>query len=68
MTTAELCARLPGVSQATVYRHVGTLADAGILEVAGEQRVSGFVERSYRLPQERALDSIRRLGEIFTTL
>jgi DNA-binding transcriptional ArsR family regulator len=54
-TTAELCARLPDVSQATVYRHVGTLADAGILEVAGEQRVRGFVERGYRLRPERAV-------------
>lgn len=49
LTTAELAARLPDVSQATVYRHVATLADAGILEVEGEQRVRGFVERRYRL-------------------
>lgn len=55
VTTAGLCARLPDVSQATVYRHVGTLTDAGILEVAGEQRVRGFVERSYRLRPERAV-------------
>jgi DNA-binding transcriptional ArsR family regulator len=49
LTTAQLAARLPDVSQATVYRHVATLADAGILEVESEQRVRGFVERSYRL-------------------
>lgn len=49
LTTAQLAARLPDVSQATVYRHVATLADAGILEVEGEQRVRGFVERRYRL-------------------
>ena len=55
VTTAQLCARLPDVSQATVYRHVGLLADAGIIEVAGEQRMSGFVERSYRLVRERAV-------------
>ena len=60
VTTAGLCARLPDVSQATVYRHVGTLADAGILEVAGEQRVRGFVERSYRLRQERAVISAEK--------
>ena len=53
-TTAQLCARMPDVSQATVYRHVGLLADAGILEVASEQRVRGFVERSYRLRRDRA--------------
>ena len=60
VTTAELCARLPDVSQATVYRQVATLADAGILEVAGEQRVRGFVERSYRLRPERAVISAEK--------
>ena len=54
VTTAQLCARLPDVSQATVYRHVALLADAGILEVEGERRVRGFVERSYRLRAQRA--------------
>ncbi|MFL6123796.1 helix-turn-helix domain-containing protein [Actinophytocola sp.] len=54
MTTAQLCTRLPDVSQATVYRHVGVLADAGVLEVSGEQRVRGTVERTYRLRKEKA--------------
>lgn len=53
-TTTQLCARLPDVSKATVYRHVELLASAGILEVADEQRVRGAVERSYRLRRERA--------------
>ncbi|MQY19813.1 helix-turn-helix domain-containing protein [Nocardia macrotermitis] len=55
LTTAELCARLPGVSKAMVYRHVEALAAAGILEVAQEQRVRGAVERHYRLRAERAV-------------
>ena len=54
LTTSELCVLLPGVSKATVYRHIGVLADAGILEIAGEQRVRGAVERRYRLRQDRA--------------
>lgn len=54
-TTAQLCARLPEVSKATVYRHVDILVTAGILEIAGEQRVRGAVERSYRLRVERAV-------------
>lgn len=54
-TTAQLCARLPDVSKATVYRHVEILASAGILEVAAEQRVRGAVERSYRLRRESAV-------------
>ena len=53
-TTSDLCASLPGVPKTTVYRHVGLLAEAGLLEVAGEQRVHGAVERRYRLRRERA--------------
>lgn len=55
MTTAEIVARLDGVSQATVYRQVALLAEGGILEVEGEQRVRGFVERRYRLRPEKAM-------------
>lgn len=62
LTTAELGARLPDVPKTTLYRHVGMLAAAGLLEVVGEQRIHGAVERSYRLnrastrisPQEAA--------------
>ncbi|PXX61773.1 helix-turn-helix protein [Nocardia tenerifensis] len=54
LTTAELCALLPGVSKAMVYRHVEALAAAGILEVAQERRVRGAVERQYRLRAGRA--------------
>jgi DNA-binding transcriptional ArsR family regulator len=54
-TTSDLCADLPDVSKATVYRHVGLLAEAGLLEVAGEQRVHGAVERRYRLRRARAV-------------
>ncbi|MCM2413198.1 helix-turn-helix domain-containing protein [Streptomyces sp. RKAG290] len=54
-TTTELCALLPDVSKATVYRHVGLLADGGLLSVEGEQRVRGSVERRYRLHRDRAV-------------
>ncbi|MEE6259368.1 helix-turn-helix domain-containing protein [Plantactinospora sonchi] len=54
MTTADLCARIPDVSKATVYRHVELLAAGGVLEVAEERRVRGAVERRYRLRQDRA--------------
>jgi DNA-binding transcriptional ArsR family regulator len=54
-TTSELCASLPDVSKATVYRHVALLAEAGLLEVAGEHRVHGAVERRYRLDRARAM-------------
>jgi DNA-binding transcriptional ArsR family regulator len=59
MTTAQLCARMPDVSKATMYRHVDALAEAGILEVDGEQRVRGAVERRYRLRRDRAVIDAR---------
>ncbi|MEU0571911.1 helix-turn-helix domain-containing protein [Nonomuraea sp. NPDC005983] len=49
LTTADLGQRLPDVPKTTLYRHVGILAAAGLLEVTGEQRVHGAVERSYQL-------------------
>jgi DNA-binding transcriptional ArsR family regulator len=54
-TTAQLCARMPDVSKATVYRHVDLLAEHTLLEIAGEKRIRGVVERSYRLRRERAV-------------
>ncbi|MEV0617878.1 helix-turn-helix domain-containing protein [Nonomuraea sp. NPDC050404] len=55
LTTSELCARIPDVSKATLYRHIDLLASEGVLEVADERRVRGAVERRYRLRQELAV-------------
>jgi DNA-binding transcriptional ArsR family regulator len=54
LTTAQLCALLPDVSKAMVYRHVEALAAGGVLQVASERRVRGAVERRYRLHEHRA--------------
>ncbi|UNO42788.1 helix-turn-helix domain-containing protein [Streptomyces sp. MST-110588] len=54
-TTSELCVHLPDVPKTTVYRHVGLLAEAGVLEVEDEQRVHGAVERRYRLHRARTV-------------
>lgn len=53
LTTAELGEHLPDVPKTTLYRHVGILAAAGLLEVIAEQRVHGAVERTYRLDRAR---------------
>lgn len=54
-TATDLRARLPDVPHASLYRHVGLLTDAGVLEVTGERRVRGTTERSYRLNRQRAV-------------
>ena len=55
ITTSELCARMPDVSKATMYRHVALLVEGGLLKVVCEERVRGAVERSYRLEHTRAI-------------
>jgi len=54
LTTSDLCALIPDVSKATVYRHVEQLVAGGVLEAAEEYRVRGAVERRYRLRADRA--------------
>lgn len=54
LTTSQLCARMPDISKATVYRQVGILTEANALIVDGEQRIRGAVERRYRLNTDRA--------------
>jgi len=54
LTTTDLRAELPDVPAATLYRHVGVLADAGVLAVVEERKVRGAAERSYRLVTEAA--------------
>lgn len=54
LTTGDLCAELPDVPVATLYRHVGRLLRADVLAVVGERRVRGATERSYRLVLEAA--------------
>jgi DNA-binding transcriptional ArsR family regulator len=49
LTTAHLCARMPDVSKATMYRQISLLVEGGILEVDHEQPVGGTVERWYQL-------------------
>ncbi|MFC8800962.1 helix-turn-helix domain-containing protein [Promicromonospora sp. NPDC057138] len=62
LTTAQLCAALPDVSKATVYRQVGLLVEGGLLQVVGERRTRGAVERTFRLMPERASISADAAG------
>jgi hypothetical protein len=55
LTTSGLREELPDVPAASLYRHVGLLADGGVLSVVGERKVRGTAERSYRLATESLL-------------
>jgi hypothetical protein len=50
LTTADLRAELPDVPPTSLYRHLGYLIDAGVLDVVSERRVRGTLERTYVLP------------------
>jgi DNA-binding transcriptional ArsR family regulator len=66
LTTSQLCALLPDVSKATVYRQVGLLAEGGLLDVDAEHRVRGAVERRYRLHRERAVIDAETAASVST--
>jgi DNA-binding transcriptional ArsR family regulator len=45
----DLAEALPDVPQATLYRHVSTLVDGGVLQQVGERPARGPSERVYRV-------------------
>ncbi|MCL1600937.1 MAG: helix-turn-helix domain-containing protein [Actinomycetia bacterium] len=54
VTTADIAKQLPDVPQATLYRHIAKLTDAGILDVVGERQARGAIERTYRVNATKA--------------
>lgn len=54
LTAYQLQERLPDVPQATLYRHLKKLADAGVLIIAEELPNRGAVEKVYALPEQGA--------------
>jgi len=57
LTTQQLKDVLNDVPQASLYRHVARLVDAGILHVTDERAVRGGIERTYSV-----VDSAAELG------
>jgi len=49
LTISQLAAELDDVPAGSLYRHVGLLTRAGVLQVVAERRVRGAVERTYTL-------------------
>jgi DNA-binding transcriptional ArsR family regulator len=54
LTTGALRRELADVPVATLYRHVSALLEGGVLEVVGERRVRGALERTLVLHVARA--------------
>lgn len=53
-TVRQLAAGLPDVAQATLYRHLNTLVQGGVLAVVEERLVRGTLERTYALAEQGA--------------
>jgi hypothetical protein len=49
LTTSQLSTELSDVPAASLYRQVGRLVRAGVLQVVAERRVRGAIERTYVL-------------------
>lgn len=49
LSPQELSGYLEDVPQATLYRHLNRLAEAGVIEVAAERPVRGTLEKVYQL-------------------
>lgn len=63
LTTRQLAVLAPDIAQASLYRHLNTLLEAGVVEVAAERSVRGIIERSYSLVEGAAVLSGADLAE-----
>jgi DNA-binding transcriptional ArsR family regulator len=62
LTTQEIADRLPEVPKSSIYRHLKTLLDAGLVAAADTRPIKGVEEKVYRLarmPRIEAKDAAR---------
>ncbi|RFU60982.1 helix-turn-helix domain-containing protein [Peribacillus glennii] len=52
LTVQQLVARIKDVPQATLYRHLGKLHEAEVIEVVQENHIRGTVEKVYALKEQ----------------
>lgn len=64
LTAGDLRAELPEIPAASLYRHIATLSEAGVLEVARERQVRGAVERTFRLHLPSAVVSPQQARDL----
>ena len=63
LTAKKLLEKLPEVSQPTLYRHIKAMLEDGVIEVSGEKRIRGVVEKSYSAKLDWAADIERIVTE-----
>ena len=62
-TTGQLASALPDVPQATLYRHLKRLLNAGLVSVADQRPVRGVLEKVYALSESAVVspESVARM-------
>jgi len=63
LTTKELLAKFPDISQPTMYRHLKAMVDDGTLKVVGETQIRGTVEKSYAVTTDLQTNAERIVTE-----
>lgn len=62
LTTQQIGAALPEVAQATLYRHLSRLAQAGVIAVVAQRPVRGVTEKVYALAEDSVQLDPRGMG------
>jgi DNA-binding transcriptional ArsR family regulator len=57
MSTKEIADIMPDIPQTTLYRHINTLLEGGLLKIVDEKQVRGTIERTYALTAPPSLNS-----------
>jgi DNA-binding transcriptional ArsR family regulator len=66
LTAQQLAPLLPGIAQATLYRHLNHLVEGGILTVVEERPVRGTVEKVYAITEPLSVELTHEDLEQFT--
>ncbi len=62
MTAREIGEALPDIPQTTLYRHINTLMEGGLLKIVEEKPIRGTIERTYALTAPPSLTSEDMVG------
>lgn len=65
LTTKQIQQRLPDVAQASLYRAVSRLVDAGVIAVVAQHKRGGAIERVYRVADAIGFSTMSSTPEEF---
>ena len=63
LTTKDLLAKFPDISQPTMYRHIKSLLEDGVIKVVGQKQMRGAIEKTYSVNVDFGADIERIVAE-----